>query len=66
LLAKQFELAKLDEAKDAALIQVIDRAVVPEKKVWPKKGQIVLSATIIAFTLSILSLALTKYVKEYS
>ena len=45
LLAKQYEAAKLDEAKNAAIIQVMDKAVVPEKKSSPKRGLI----TVIAF-----------------
>jgi uncharacterized protein involved in exopolysaccharide biosynthesis len=53
LLVKQFELAKLDEARDAVVIQVIDRAVPPERKSRPKRAQIVLSATIIMLFLSV-------------
>ena len=37
LLSKQYELAKLDEARDAVVIQVIDRAVPPERKSRPAK-----------------------------
>lgn len=33
ILVKQYEAAKIDESKDAALIQVIDRAIPPEKKI---------------------------------
>jgi tyrosine-protein kinase Etk/Wzc len=40
-LAKQYEAARLDEAKAAPLIQVIDRAVVPERKSWPPRLLIV-------------------------
>lgn len=40
LLAKQYEAAKLDEAKNAAIIQVMDKAVAPEKKSSPKRGLI--------------------------
>ncbi len=54
LLAKQYELAKLDEARDAVVIQVIDRAVPPELKSRPKKAVIVSVATVAAFFLSIL------------
>lgn len=36
LLAKQFELAKLEEAKDASLIQTLDKAVPAERKSKPK------------------------------
>ncbi len=32
ILVKQYELAKIDESKDAFVIQVIDKAVPPEKK----------------------------------
>lgn len=40
LLARQFELAKSDEANDGAVIQVIDAAEVPERKSAPKRGLI--------------------------
>jgi uncharacterized protein involved in exopolysaccharide biosynthesis len=46
LLSKQYELAKLDEAKDAVVIQVIDRAVPPERKSGPRRAQIVLLSTV--------------------
>lgn len=37
LLAKQYEIARLDEAKDASIIQVLDKAQVPERKFKPKR-----------------------------
>jgi uncharacterized protein involved in exopolysaccharide biosynthesis len=37
LLAKQFEIAKIDEAKNATLIQVLDRAAPPERKSKPRR-----------------------------
>jgi uncharacterized protein involved in exopolysaccharide biosynthesis len=36
LMAKQFELAKLDEAREGAIIQVVDPAVPPDKKSFPR------------------------------
>lgn len=36
ILARQFEIAKLDEAKQGALVQVVDPAVVPDKKSFPR------------------------------
>lgn len=42
LLAKQYELARLDESKEASIIQVLDRAVAPERKSAPKRTIIVL------------------------
>ena len=54
ILAKQFEMAKLDEAKDFPLIQVLDHATPPEKKSKPKRSVIVLLATLVAFFLAVL------------
>ena len=54
LLSKQFEIAKIDEAKEAALIQVVDKALVPEQKSKPKRSLIVILATLMAFFLSVL------------
>ena len=48
LLAKQYEVAKIDEAKDAALIQVLDKAITPERKTKPKRSLIVLLTGIMA------------------
>jgi capsule polysaccharide export protein KpsE/RkpR len=49
LMAKQFEAAKLDEAKQAAVIQVVDPAVEPDEKSSPKRVLIILISTIAAF-----------------
>jgi uncharacterized protein involved in exopolysaccharide biosynthesis len=46
ILARQFEVAKLDEAKQGALIQVVDPAVPPDNRSFPKRGLIVIAATI--------------------
>ncbi len=48
LFAKQYELARLDEAREGTVIQVIDIAVTPEKKTKPKKALIALLAAIAA------------------
>jgi uncharacterized protein involved in exopolysaccharide biosynthesis len=47
-LSRQYEAARLDEAKAAPLIQVIDRAVTPEKKSWPPRALIVAASTLLA------------------
>jgi len=49
LLAKQYEVARLDEAKDTAIIQVLDPAIEPERKSKPKRAIIVVLSTILAF-----------------
>lgn len=52
LLAKQYELARVDEAKEASLIQVLDKALPPDRKSKPKRALIVLLATVLAGVLS--------------
>ena len=46
ILARQFEVAKLDEAKEGAVIQVIDPAVPPDRRSFPKRSLIALGATV--------------------
>lgn len=48
LYARQFELARADESREGALIQVVDTAAPPEKKSKPKRSVIALSATLIS------------------
>jgi uncharacterized protein involved in exopolysaccharide biosynthesis len=54
MLAKQFEMAKIDEAKESSVIQVLDKAVVPEQKSKPKRGMIVLLAAVATVFFAIL------------
>jgi tyrosine-protein kinase Etk/Wzc len=49
ILARQFELAKLDEARQGAVIQVVDPAVVPDVRSFPNRELIVGAATVIGF-----------------
>jgi uncharacterized protein involved in exopolysaccharide biosynthesis len=55
LLAKQYELAKIDEAKDATVIQVMDKAIEPDKKSKPKRALIVSLSTFIALLLGVVA-----------
>lgn len=48
LLAKQYELAKIDEAKDPAIVQVLDKAIEPEKRSKPNRVLIVLVTGVVA------------------
>lgn len=54
ILARQFEMAKLDEAKQGALIQVVDYAVPPDKRSFPKRSLIVIGATSLGFIIGLL------------
>jgi len=52
LLARQYESARIDEAKEGSVIQVVDRATPPEKRSWPRRSLVVFAATLLAFFLS--------------
>jgi uncharacterized protein involved in exopolysaccharide biosynthesis len=53
LLAKEFEIAKLDEAREGSIIQVVDAAVPPDKKSSPHRLLIVLASTVLAFFVAV-------------
>lgn len=52
LLTQQYEQARLDEAKEPLVFQVVDVAKTPEIKSQPRRSQIVIIATILGFVLS--------------
>jgi len=54
ILARQFEMAKLDEAKEGALIQVVDSAIRPDRKSSPKRALIVIAGTLFGLFAGIL------------
>ncbi|ADW71145.1 GumC family protein [Granulicella tundricola] len=49
LLSRQYEAARIDEAKSAPIIQVVDRAVPPDQKSGPPRTLIILGCTVLAF-----------------
>ncbi len=53
LLAKELEIAKLDEAREGEIVQVVDPAVVPDKKSSPHRTLIVIGTTFLAFFVSV-------------
>jgi tyrosine-protein kinase Etk/Wzc len=61
ILARQYEAAKLDEARQGALIQVVDAAVPPEVRSFPKRGFIVMGATAAGFVFGIFLTLIVAY-----
>jgi uncharacterized protein involved in exopolysaccharide biosynthesis len=53
LLAKQYEVARIDEGRDSVLIQQLDKALRPERRSWPKRLAIVVFSFLAAFVLSV-------------
>ena len=48
LFSKQFELAKIDEAREGAVVQVLDVALPPERKSKPQKAQAAIATALAA------------------
>ncbi len=48
-LGKQLEAARIDEAKEALVVQVVDKAVPPERRSGPHRTVIVLVTALVAF-----------------
>ncbi|MGC2477878.1 MAG: GNVR domain-containing protein, partial [Candidatus Sulfotelmatobacter sp.] len=53
LLTKELEIAKLDEAREGEIVQVVDPAVVPDKKSSPHRTLIVIGVTFLAFFVAV-------------
>jgi tyrosine-protein kinase Etk/Wzc len=62
LLTQQFELAKIEEAKDDVAFQVIDAAISPEKKLRPKIAQNIALTAVVSLFLSIFLVFFLEYV----
>ena len=50
-LTQQYELAKVQEAKEVPSVKVLDPAEIPEKKVFPPRTLLVLAGTILALAI---------------
>src|SRR5215471_362123 len=52
-LTQQFELAKVQEAKEVPSVRVLDAADVPEKKIFPPRTMLVVTGVLLAIALGI-------------
>lgn len=66
MLAKQYEAAKIDEARDTLLVQQLDKALRPEKYSWPNRLMVVVVATISALLLAIWTAFYLENIKQAS
>jgi uncharacterized protein involved in exopolysaccharide biosynthesis len=64
MLMKQYDAAKLDESKDAAIIQVVEPAIEPDRKSSPKRVIIVLGAAITMFFLTCIYVIVCKSIES--
>ncbi len=51
-MTKQYEMARVDEARQSQMIQVVDKAIVPDKRSWPPRALLTLLAFILGAMIS--------------
>jgi len=64
LLTEQYELAKVEEAKETPSVKVLDRARVPERQSFPPRLSIVFLGTFFAIGMSVAWVFVAKYWQE--
>lgn len=64
LLTQQYEMARIQEAKDTPTVQVLDTAQMPEERSRPKRTQIVLFNTITAAFFAIFAAFFMEYLEK--
>src|SRR3972149_896202 len=62
LLTQQYEMARIQEAKDTPSLQVLDVAKVPEVRVKPKRRQIVMLSTVAGAFFGVLIAVFMEYI----
>lgn len=66
LLLGQHQAAKLDEAREASVIQVLEKAVPPENRIKPERRSMVMASFFMAFFASILVVFFLEYKENIS
>lgn len=64
LLTQQYEMARIQEAKDTPTVQVLDEAKVPEKRSKPQRKLIVILSTFTAIFISIFFAFFLEYIEQ--
>ena len=62
-MVRQFEIAKLDEAKEGPALQQVDVAVPPDAKSKPARSLIVVGAALVAFVLTCIGVVVSRYLE---
>ncbi len=60
-MVRQFEIAKLDEAKEGPVLQQVDKALPPDRKSKPSRALIVIASTLLALMLSLVFVVWRRY-----
>lgn len=64
LLLKQYDVARLDEAKDAAVVQVVEPAIAPDRRSAPKRGLMIMMFILLGIVAACCYLFMTDYSRK--
>ena len=67
-MVRQFEIAKLDEAKEGPVLQQVDKALPPDRKSKPSRALIVIASTLLGLLASLVFVVWRRYaaaLREY-
>jgi tyrosine-protein kinase Etk/Wzc len=64
LILGQYETAKFEEAKSTPAVQVLDKAITPQKRTFPKRGKMVITAFFVSIGFGILVASLLEYLRR--
>jgi uncharacterized protein involved in exopolysaccharide biosynthesis len=62
IMMQQFEIAKIDESREAMVVQVIDIARPPDYKYKPKRGQIITLGVLVGLCAGLMWVLVTDYI----
>jgi tyrosine-protein kinase Etk/Wzc len=65
MMMSQYESAKFEEAKNTPTVQVLDLAVAPEKRVFPKRAKIVAACFFLSLFAGIACVSLVEYFRRF-
>jgi uncharacterized protein involved in exopolysaccharide biosynthesis len=64
-MAKQYEMARLDEAREGAVVQVVDAAIAPEHKSAPRRTVIGVVASIVGFVAALAAILIRTAMRNW-
>jgi uncharacterized protein involved in exopolysaccharide biosynthesis len=64
LIAKQYEAARLDESRESPVLQVVDRAVVPDKKSGPPRTLLIAVSCFLGFLVGAVYVMLRSLIRK--
>ncbi len=64
LLTEQYEMARIQEAKDSSTVQVLDLATIPDENIKPKKRLIVILSTFTAGFFGVFLIFFLEYIEK--